>query len=299
MVDSYKRELIKLYKHPIAIWIVIPFVFFIVYSYVSIGSQFQKSFILFIEKSSFSEQETLNYIANSGITEPLFSNLYVLSPSMAITYSLASVNALGPIGLSFIGALLFGVEYRHFTIGQLWVSGMTKAELLLGKLFSMLTFILFFIIISILTGYIMSAITPFIFNLPMDVITSEESIQFSTSLLQIIGTIFSLLLWGVFAACITVITKSLLAGIVVGFIYPIVESVLLHSWSIGKLFPLFIQKSMLPILFEKTAYGGMVSFTDMPDIYSLNQSILLTLLYIVSFVLIMFIVLKKQRVPLP
>ena len=293
MVDSYKREWKKLYKHPFIPWIIIFFVLLIVYAYVSVGLQFQKSLALFLENSSFSEQETRNFIANSELTN-LSARLYIINPSMVITYSMATLNSLGPLGLSFIGALLFGIEYRY-----LRVSEMKKPDYLLGKLFSMLTFILFLIVICILTGYLMSAITPYIFNLPMDLVNPEESLQFSFSLLQVIGTIVSLLLWGVFAACIAVVTKSLLTGITVGFIYPIIEVAFLHSWSISKIFPLFIQKSMLPILFEKAAYGGTVSFYDMPDLYTLNQSILLSLLYIVLFVTIMFIVLKKQRVPLP
>ncbi|KOS61099.1 ABC transporter permease subunit [Lysinibacillus agricola] len=298
MLGIYRREWKKLIKHPAVFWGIALFILFLIYCYVSVGFQFQKSFALFLENGSYSEQETLNYLAKSDFTEPLAAKLYVLSPSMALTYSLAAVNSLGPIILSIIGALLFGVEYRHFTIRQLWVSGMTRKEVLMGKVFSLSTFILLFIGISVLVGYIMSVITPILFNLPMEVI-SEEPLMFKSSILQIVGTIISLLLWGIFAACITVITKSILVGMIAGFLYPIIESTFLHSWSFGQWFPLFIQKSMLPILFEKTAYGGIVSFYAMPDIYSINQSILYTLIYILFFVFIMFFVLKKQKTPMP
>ncbi|MDW0118697.1 ABC transporter permease [Sporosarcina thermotolerans] len=296
MLDSYKREWIKLFKHPSTIWLLFFFSLFIVYSYVSVGFQFQNLFTLFVENSIFNEQQTIEYIRRSDIDEPLVALLYIVSPSMAMTYSLAAINTIGPIVFSVTGALLFGVEYRHSTILQLWNSGLTKVEILVAKLFSLLSFVTFFIIIYIILGFIMSYVTPIIFDLPMGLVSSRVAVNYSVTFLQISGTILSLLLWAVFAACITVVSKSLSSGIIVGFFYPIIESSVMHNWTIGQWFPLFVQKSMLPILFKETAYGGIVSFYPMPDTYTLAETFIGVTIYIILLIFLMLIVLRRQRI---
>ncbi|KGX87480.1 ABC transporter permease subunit [Pontibacillus litoralis] len=297
MLKSYTNECMKLIKHPVSIWSIVLFGIFIIYSYISVGLHFQSSFTSFMENSSFNEQETIEFIKDSDTTNSLAAMLFILSKKMVIPYSLASVNALGPILISIVGALIFGIEYRHFTIRQLWISGMTRSEVLIGKVMGIFTFIIFFILVSIIIGLTVSFITPAIFNLPMNIV-STESIQLNDYFLQILGTILSLLLWGIFAGCITVISKSLITGVIIGFIYPTIESSILHSWSFGQYFPLFIQKSMLPNLFRDTENGGIVSFYDMPDIYTVNQSLLFTFFYTLTFIFITLIVLKKQRIPM-
>ncbi|MBP3039620.1 ABC transporter permease subunit [Bacillaceae bacterium Marseille-Q3522] len=299
MLKVIFHEWKKIIRHPSVIWFFALFTLFIAYTYISVGFQFQDAFASFLQNGDFQKQELLDFITESDLTEPLTGLLYVVSPSMAITYSLASVNAIGPIILSIIGALLFGIEYQYFTIRQLWVSGRTRAEILLGKIVSIMLFILLFCCISILTGLFMSMITPLLFNLPVDLVSAKEPFPFDMVLLQLACSFLSLLLWSVFSGFIAVICKSLLAGVIVGFVYPIIESSFLHTWYIGQWFPLFIQKSMLPILFEKTNYGGIVSFYDMPDIYSVPQSFLFSFMYLLLFVLLTFIGLKKQRVPMP
>jgi ABC-type transport system involved in multi-copper enzyme maturation permease subunit len=298
MFKSYTNECIKIAKHPVSIWLIVLFGIFIIYSYISVGIHFQSSYATFIENSSFSEQQAMDFIKNSNTKSPLTAMLFIISTKMAIPYSLASVNALGPIVISIIGALVFGIEYRHFTIRQLWMSGLTRTNVLIGKVLSMLTFIICFILISIIIGLLSSFVTPYIFDLPTNLV-STDSIQVTDYFLQILGTIISLLLWGVFAACITVLSKSLVVGVIVGFIYPTMESSILHSWYIGQYFPLFIQKSMLPILFKETENGGLVSFYDMPEIYTLNQSLLLSFIYTLIFIIITLIALKKQKIPMP
>lgn len=293
----YKKELLKLIKHPsIKIGISL-YVVFIIYCYVNGGLQYQRTFNSFIENGSFSIQQILEYIATADFSDPLRSQLNIVRPSSAFGYSLAIVNSLGPMFIAIIGAFLFGIEYRHLTIKQLWSSGMTRIGIVMGKVFSLATVIVLFISICIVTGYIMSFITPRIFDMPIDIL-SKEQIKLELSLFQFFGTFVSLLLWGVFAAFITVITKSLLVGIIVGFLYPILESSFLHAWSFSQYLPLFIQKSMLPILFGNSSYGGMVSYHSMPIIYSLEQSIFYTLVYIILFTIILLFVLKKQRVPM-
>lgn len=293
----YKRELLKLIKHPSITVGILLYLIFIIYCYVNGGLQYQQTFNSFIENSSFNVQQTLEFIAAADFNDPLRSQLNIIRPSSAFGYSLAIVNSLGPMFIAIIGAFLFGIEYRHLTVKQLWSSGMTRLGVVIGKVFSLATIIVLFISICIATGYIMSFITPLIFDMPVNIL-SKEQIMLDLSLFQFFGTFISLLLWGVFAAFITVITKSLIVGIVVGFLYPIIESSIFHAWSFSQYLPLFIQKSMLPILFEKSTYGGMVSYHSLPKTYSLDQSLFYTLVYISLFIIMLFFVLKKQKVPM-
>ncbi|MEO4052974.1 ABC transporter permease [Solibacillus sp. CAU 1738] len=293
-VAIYKRELLKLFKRSPFIWGISLYVIFLIYCYVNVGLQFQQSFNSFLENSSFSVQQTLNYLATADISDPLRNPLHVVSPSNAIGYSLAIVNSFGPWFIAIIAAFLFGIEYRHQTVKQLRSRRMTKVEILLGKIFSIATIIVLFLSICIVTGYIMSFITPRIFDMPVDIISNEQ-IMLDQSLLQIVGTFISLFLWGIFTAFITVITKSLFTGIIIGIAYPIIESLFLHDLSFSEYLPLYIQKSMLPILFEKSS-GDMISFHPLSHIYSLNESIFYTLLYISLFIIMLLFVLKKQKV---
>ncbi|KOY17248.1 ABC-2 transporter permease [Paenibacillus xylanivorans] len=299
MIKSYTNECIKLIKHPFSIWSTVIFLVFVIYTYLSVGSNFQNSFQAFMDNSGYSVEQTYQFISGSDpSSSSLSAMLFILSSKMAIAYSLASVNALGPIVISIIGALIFGIEYRSFTLRQLWVQGLTRLEVLLTKVMAIFTFILLFMLMTILVGIMFSFVTPVVFNLPMDLVNSKI-ITIKDYSPQILGSIISLLLWGMFAGCITVLSKSLMAGIIVGFIYPTIESSVFHSWSVGQYLPLFIQKSMLPILFRDTAYGGIVSFYDMPDIYSVTTSMLFTLAYTMFFLLVTWIALKKQRTLMP
>ncbi|MDQ0196823.1 ABC transporter permease subunit [Paenibacillus wynnii] len=294
------REINKLLKHPSVKLIILFFMIFIIYCYFIVGYQFNNSYKLFLENSDFNTTQLLhNYIEQTKITEPLPAQLNIINPSMVITYTLAIVNTLGPMFISILGATLFGIEYRHNTMRQLWLSGMSKINVTAAKLISLSLFIFIFLGVSIICGYILSIITPAVFHLPMDLITeSKVTVPFYTSLLQIIGTFLSLLLWAVFAACISVVFKNMLIGVIVGFLYPIFESSLLDIFVVGQWFPLFIQKSMLPFLFEQTSYGGMVTFNKISDYYTLSNSLFLTVVYIVFFTSIMYFCLRKQKLSL-
>ena len=151
--------------------------------------------------------------------------------------------------------------------------------------------------LSIITAFVTSLIVSELFDLPMNLI-EYPTIVASDIVLQLSGTIISLLLWGMFTACMTVVTKSIVGGLIFGLVYPILEFSIIDQWLIGKYFPLFIQKSMLPILFRDTDPGGFVSFYPMPDIYQLHESFIWTGAYTGLFFIIMLIVLKRQKVPM-
>ncbi|GGH63579.1 hypothetical protein GCM10008014_41120 [Paenibacillus silvae] len=54
MIKSYTNECIKLLKHPFSIWSTVIFLVFVVYTYLSVGSNFQNSFQTFMDNSGYS-----------------------------------------------------------------------------------------------------------------------------------------------------------------------------------------------------------------------------------------------------
>src|SRR5690606_40848503 len=70
-------------------------------------------------------------------------------------------------------------------------------------------------ILSIITAFVTSLIVSELFDLPMNLI-EYPTIVASDIVLQLSGTIISLLLWGMFTACMTVVTKSIVGGLIFG-----------------------------------------------------------------------------------
>jgi len=296
MISIWKREMRKLFKMSVLLPITILLILFSIYSYISIGLDFQENIQSFLVNSSYNQQQVYDYIENSDLKVLLAAQLFVIDPSVVITYSLSVFNSLGPMAFAIIGALFFGMEYRYGTIRQLWVSGINKFYIMMGKVLSLVVLIIVSILIMIMLGYMMSFITIRVFDMPTDLVNHlKPHFSFQLTLLQIVGTLFSLLLWALFGGFCAVLTQNIIIGITIGIIYPMIESIFTYSLPIGPYFPLFVQKSMLPILFEQTAFGGLVSFDMGANLYSLSESLWLTLGYILVFAALIHISFKTQR----
>jgi len=298
MQNTYLRENKKILKYPVTIFLIAIPILLVIYSYFITAIGFNEMFTIFLENSFDTEQEVLHFIANSDTNNILVAMLNVLTPRLAITYALASVNSLGPIVTCIIGAIFFGVEYNYGTLKQTLISGISKKELLIAKLISLITISLLIISISIIVALFLSFFVPNMYSLPIDALQINNSVSIRNYFLQIIATLLSLVLWGIVGGGITVLSKSLAIGVIVGVAYPFFEMTILHRFEIGQRFPLFIQRSMLPQLFYEIELGGAVSFYPMPEVYTLSQTLLFTSMYIALFISITLLIFKNQKVPM-
>lgn len=269
------------------------FILYVIYSYVSVVTYFNQSFQSFVDNSGFNDQQIIQYFENATIEEPLVASINILKPSMALNYSLMIINSLGPLLFIFIGAFIFGIEYRYDTIKQLLNQNLTRSNIIFSKLLTLLVTICIFIVsvyvISLLISYI--SISSLNETIPLNKLDNYKVSEYGY-FHKILGTLISMLFSAVFGVLVTIICKNYFSGLMIGIVYPIMESAILFSTKL----PFFIQSSMLPILFPYQ--GGNVSFdqiNNVTDVYTYWESINYSIVYLLLFLFISIIVFRKQK----
>lgn len=284
---------IKKNKNWMVYIIFILFILYVIYSYISVITYFNQSYQNFIDNSGFNNQQIIQYFENATINEPLIASINILKPNMALNYSLMIINSLGPLLFIFIGAFIFGIEYRYDTIKQLLNKNLNRNNIIYIKLLTLI-FIIFLFIISV---YIISLLISYISISNLDIPISLNKLDnYKISKYgyfhKILGTLVSMFFAAVFGGLVTILSKNYFSGLMIGIVYPIMESTIMFSTKL----PFFIQASMLPILFPYQ--GGNVSFdpiNNVTDTYTYWESISYSLLYLLLFIIISLIVFRKQK----
>ncbi|MBO8168867.1 MAG: hypothetical protein H0Z35_06760 [Thermoanaerobacteraceae bacterium] len=213
----------------------------------------------------------------------------VVSPGMATNYSLSVWSAIGPHLTAIIGAYLGGSEYSWRTLPAM-LTHTRRRDLITVKLVLLTLYILVLVGITLVVGLAAAWYTTWeIRQLYPELIDGVTTLPEKGIFLQIFVAVIGPLIWGVLGFLVAVTTKSTLAGVLAGILYPYFEIVgmgrYLADSAVYNWLPAVAQISLLPAAFVYVEGAGVVGSPMLPRILDIWKALPLTLVYLILLIL--------------
>lgn len=294
-MNLMKREWMKITRLPALRWIIGFMVLFQLYAYGSVALQFDHLKAQLMAQFQWSDAQVLEFLGTAPGTDPLLSLATIVSLPMVFSYNLALLSVIGPFFAVILASQLIGNEYSNGTIRHLWTQGIPRIHVLLGKVAALLSLFLALIAAACLLGMGLSILVTTVWDIPD---LSQQSLLATIPLAanQWGITLLGWLLWASLAAMIAAVTRSALAGAIVGIGYPTAELMVLAGSKINVFFPLWNQRSTLPPVFEGLGGMGVVGFPPQPGMVPFAVGIWVTLAYTLVFLTVLYLVWRRQEI---